>query len=217
MGRRRWPLDRHVHAYGWYAAVPIAALVYLGALLTAVISSGNATPLPYLPLLNPVDLTLGLSLAALELWRRTMQAAVPMPPGSAALRGTATLAALAGLAFVMVNTVWLRFTHQMLGISWSGDALLDSVVVQTGLAILWTSLALALMVLASRRAQRSVWLVGAGLLALTVIKLLLVDLNAAGGGARIITFIVVGMLMLVVGYLAPLPPKATSVDDRVAA
>ncbi|KQN33529.1 DUF2339 domain-containing protein [Sphingomonas sp. Leaf38] len=217
MGGRRWPLDRHAQAYGWYAAVPIAALVYLGALLTAVISSGNAAPLPYLPLLNPVDLTLGLSLAALELWRRTIVAAVPMPPGSAALRDTGMLAALAGLAFVMVNTVWLRFTHQMLGISWSGDALLDSVVVQTGLAILWTSLALALMVLASRRAQRSLWLVGAGLLALTVIKLLLVDLNAAGGGARIITFIVVGVLMLVVGYLAPLPPKATPIDDRVVA
>lgn len=217
----RWPLDLHGQAYGWYAAVPIAALVYLGALLTALISAGNAAPLPYLPLLNPVDLTLGLSLAALELWRRTLVAAVPMPPGSAALRGNATLAALAGLAFVMVNTVWLRFAHQMLGVSWSGDALLDSVVVQTGLAILWTSLALALMVVASRRVQRSLWLVGAGLLALTVVKLLLVDLNAAGGGARIIAFIVVGVLMLVVGYLAPLPPKvtpdATTADDRVAA
>jgi uncharacterized membrane protein len=217
----RWPLDLHGQAYGWYAALPIAALVYLGALLTALISSGNAAPLPYLPLLNPVDLTLGLSLAALELWRRTMVAAVPMPPGSAALRGNATLAALAGLAFVVVNTVWLRFAHQMLGVPWSGDALLNSVVVQAGLAILWTSLALALMVLASRRVQRSLWLVGAGLLALTVAKLLLVDLNAAGGGARIIAFIVVGVLMLVVGYLAPLPPKvapnATTADDTIAA
>lgn len=218
---RLWPLDLHGQAYGWYAALPIAALVYLGALLTALISAGNAAPLPYLPVLNPVDLTLGLSLAALELWRRTIVAAVPMPPGSAALRGHATLAALAGLAFVVINTVWLRFAHQMLGVSWSGDALLDSVVVQTGLAILWTSLALALMVLASRRAQRSLWLVGAGLLALTVAKLLLVDLNAAGGGARIIAFIVVGVLMLVVGYLAPLPPKvapnATTADDTIAA
>lgn len=217
----RWPLDLHGQAYGWYAAVPIAALVYLGALLTALISSGNAAPLPYLPLLNPVDLTLGLSLAALELWRRTIKAAMPTPPGSAALSGNATLAALAGLAFVIVNSVWLRFAHQMLGVPWSGDALLDSVVVQTGLAILWTSLALALMVLASRRAQRSLWLVGAGLLAMTVAKLLLVDLNAAGGGARIIAFIVVGVLMLVVGYLAPLPPKvapkATPIDDRVVA
>ncbi len=207
----RWPLDRHATAYGWYAAVPIAVLVYLGAMVTALISSGNAAPLPYLPLLNPVDLTLGLSLAALELWRRSLLAALPMPPGAATLGNPVALAALAGLAFVIVNTVWLRFAHQMLGVAWNGGALLDSVIVQTGLAILWTSLALALMVLASRRAQRSLWLVGAGLLALTVAKLLLVDLNAAGGGARIVAFIVVGVLMLVVGYLAPLPPKPPAV------
>lgn len=218
----RWPLDRHAVAYGWQAAVPIAGLVYLGALLTALLSSGNAAPLPYLPLLNPVDLTLGLSLAGLELWRRTVLAAVPVPPGAAVLRSTGAIAALAGLAFVMVNTVWLRIAHQMLGVAWDGNALLDSVVVQTGLAILWTSLALALMVLASRRAQRTLWLVGGGLLALTIVKLVLVDLNAAGGGARIIAFIVVGVLMLVVGYLAPLPPKAPSaeggsVDEGVVA
>jgi len=32
-------------------------------------------------------------------------------------------------------------------------------------------------------------------------------MNNAGGGERIIAFIVVGLLMLVVGYLAPLPPR----------
>ncbi|MDB5689289.1 MAG: hypothetical protein JWL91_1165, partial [Sphingomonas bacterium] len=62
--------------------------------------------------------------------------------------------------------------------------------------------------LGQRRAERTPWLAGAALLALTVLKLLLVDLDAAGGGARIITFIAVGVLMLVVGYAAPLPPRA---------
>jgi uncharacterized membrane protein len=80
--------------------------------------------------------------------------------------------------------------------------------VQTGYAILWTLLALSLMVLAHRRAQRPLWLVGAGLLGLVVVKLLLIDLSNAGGAERIIAFIVVGVLMLVVGYFAPLPPKA---------
>jgi uncharacterized membrane protein len=50
--------------------------------------------------------------------------------------------------------------------------------------------------------------VGAGLLGLVVVKLLLIDLSNAGGAERIIAFIVVGVLMLVVGYFAPLPPKA---------
>jgi uncharacterized membrane protein len=56
--------------------------------------------------------------------------------------------------------------------------------------------------------QRPLWLVGAGLLGLVVVKLLLIDLSNAGGAERIIAFIVVGVLMLVVGYFAPLPPKA---------
>ncbi|MFP5454308.1 MAG: DUF2339 domain-containing protein, partial [Alphaproteobacteria bacterium] len=47
------------------------------------------------------------------------------------------------------------------------------------------------------------------LLVLVVLKLFFVDLSNAGGGARIVTFIVVGALMLVVGYVAPLPPRGT--------
>ena len=218
-GGLRWPLERHASDYGWYAAVPIASLVFIGALLTAVLSSGHAAPLPYLPLLNPVDVTLGLSLAALELWRRAVVTIEPVHRGMAALRGRGGLAALAGLGFVMVNTVWLRLAHHLLGVAWDGDALLASFLVQTGLAILWTLLALALMVSAHRRAERALWLAGAGLLGLTVVKLLLVDLNNAGGGARIVAFIGVGVLMLVVGYLAPLPPKTSTVpgDGSAAA
>jgi uncharacterized membrane protein len=41
----------------------------------------------------------------------------------------------------------------------------------------------------------------------------LVDLNNTGGGARIIAFIAVGVLMLVVGYLAPLPPRMRATED----
>lgn len=215
-GASRWPLRRHALDYAWYAAAPIAALVFLGALVTAMASPGNAAPLPYVPIVNPVDLSLGLSLAVLELWRRTILARDPVPAGAAALHGRGALAALGGFAFVMINTVWLRLAHHLLDVPWDGDALLASVVVQTGLAILWTSLALAVMVVAYRRGQRAWWLVGAGLLALTVVKLLLVDLNNAGSGARIVAFIVVGLLMLAVGYLAPLPPKAKITRDEEA-
>ena len=71
----------------------------------------------------------------------------------------------------------------------------------------WTLLALALMVTAHRRRQRVLWMSGAGLLGLVVLKLFAVDLANSGGGERIFAFIGVGALMLVVGYLAPLPPR----------
>lgn len=203
----KWPLDRHSLAYGWQAAVPIAALVGLGALTTALLASGEADPLPYIPLMNPVDLSVALALAALVLWRHYVIAAKPGPVEAKWLAGREALAVLALLAFIAINTAWLRVTHQILGVAWSADALFASFYVQTGLAILWTVLALPLMVIAHRRTDRSMWLVGAGLLGLTVAKLMLVDLNNTGGGARIIAFIAVGVLMLIVGYLAPIPPR----------
>jgi uncharacterized membrane protein len=43
-----------------------------------------------------------------------------------------------------------------------------------------------------------------------VAKLFLVDLSNVGTVARIASFISVGVLLLVTGYFAPLPPKANS-------
>jgi len=45
------------------------------------------------------------------------------------------------------------------------------------------------------------------LLGAVVVKLFLVDLADIGTIARIISFIVVGLLILVIGYLSPMPPK----------
>ena len=211
----RWPRDKHATDYAWYAAVPIALLVVIGSLTTALLASGEADPLPYIPVLNPVDLSLALALGALALWRQAIMAADPTPPGAAVFQTPGPLASGAALAFIMVNTIWLRIAHHLVGVPWDADALFDSVVVQTGYAILWTLLALTAMIVAHRRVQRPLWLIGAALLGLTVVKLLLIDLNAAHGGARIVAFIAVGVLMLVVGYAAPLPPKAK--DEEVTA
>lgn len=198
-----WPLAGHTKDYGRVAATPIALIVYVGALITALFASGRTEPLPYVPLLNPVDLCVALALVTLLLWRRMN---VRMA-GTSWLIGPKPLIALAALGFVAINTVWLRMAHHLLGVGWDPDSLLGSFTVQTGLSILWTLLALALTLMAHRRGLRTLWLTGGGLLGAVVLKLLVVDLSNADGGARIVTFIVVGVLMLVVGYFAPLPPK----------
>jgi uncharacterized membrane protein len=92
-------------------------------------------------------------------------------------------------------------------VAWGAEALGQSPVVQTGLAILWTLLAMGLMFFAHRRALRPLWLTGAGWWVVVVLKLLLVDMSKAQGWERIVTFIGVGVLMLVIGYFVPLPPK----------
>ncbi len=208
-GHFKWPLQQHASSYYWTAAVPLALLVFFGALAVAGTSSGRTDPLPYIPLLNPTDLTIALALGALVFWRRTVLGSVPAPTGSGWVTGIRALSAVAALGFVAINTVWLRLAHHFFAVPWLSDALFNSFVVQTGYAILWTLLALSVMVLAHRWLQRTLWLVGAGLLGLVVLKLLLIDLSNVGGVERIVVFIAVGVLMLVVGYFAPLPPKPT--------
>jgi uncharacterized membrane protein len=64
------------------------------------------------------------------------------------------------------------------------------------------------MLIATRRASRVVWIAGATLLAIVVVKLFLVDLSSIGTIERIVSFVSVGVLMLVLGYFSPLPPVA---------
>jgi uncharacterized membrane protein len=199
-----WPLDRFVAAYAWRAAAPLALLLAAGALLVALSSSGQARPLPYVPLLNPTDMAVALALAVCALWlQRVRSSALALPPF---VRGLVPAGGLAAILFVAINTVWLRVAHHFANVPWDARSLFDSFVVQAGYSILWTLIALALMVGAHRRALRLPWMLGAGLLALTVLKLFVIDLSNRGGAERIVVFIAVGLLMLVVGWFAPLPP-----------
>lgn len=213
----RWPLGPFASAYLWRGAAPLALALGLGSLLVALQSDGDARPLPYVPLLNPTDLALALALASVALWLSRLRASPLAAPAWA--RGHRPPLALAAVAFVALNTVWLRVVHHFAGVPWDADLLFDSFLVQAGYSILWTLLALALMVGAHRRAARGVWMGGAALLALTLLKLLLIDLSNRGGGERIVVFIAVGALMLVVGYFAPIPPGArpASPADKPAA
>lgn len=203
----RWPLAQRTIAYAWIAAIPLVLLVYGGALVTALFAQGISDPLPYLPLLSPVDLSVLLALAVLALWRRMACGLEPPPAGTATLRGPLAPVLGATLGFLAINAIWLRTAHHWLGVDWQLEALMASGLVQAGLSILWTLLAMALMIFAKRRAMRVLWLIGAGLLGLVVIKLLLVDMSNVEGWQRIVSFMAVGMMMLVIGYLVPLPPR----------
>ena len=57
-------------------------------------------------------------------------------------------------------------------------------------------------------------MVGADLMFTVVLKLLLLDLSNVGTIERIVAFVGVGLLMLVVGYFAPAPPKALNKKDK---
>ncbi len=203
----RWPLDRFQREYALYAGSGVAVLTTLGALVMACTAGGNVDPLPYIPLLNPVDLLSFIAIASVALWLKQLRQSTLVSTTSP-LRSAALFGVIAFAAFIVVNTVWLRFAHHFRGIGWNSGALSSSFFVQAGYSVLWTLLGVAAMFVGHRRGARVVWQAGAALLALTVVKLLVVDLANSGGGERIVAFIGVGILMVAVGYFAPLPPAS---------
>ncbi|MBS0444398.1 MAG: DUF2339 domain-containing protein [Proteobacteria bacterium] len=207
----RWPLRLAPGAYRTIAAGVLTIVALAWTAIADIASDGTARPLPHVPLVNPLDLGIAFALVAAAAWLRGPHArALGLP---AALR----VALLGIVGFVWLNAMLVRAFHHYGGVPYLFEAWVQSLAVQTGLALLWTLVALALMWLAARRAAgldvsptgaRATWMVGAVLLAVVVLKLLLVDFSGSGTLTRIVSFIGVGVLMLVIGYVAPLPSRA---------
>ncbi len=204
--RRRWPVVAHPAATLVWGAAPLLLLIWLWVFYANLTHAGGSAPLPYVPLLNALDLGHLLALLAFVAWRSAVRADAIGPP----MQGPWMFAAIGGAGFVWLNGVLLRTIHHWAGVPYRLDALTRSVLTQTALSIFWTVLALALMLVATRRATRGLWFVGASLMAVVVGKLFVVDLSNIGGVERIVSFIGVGLLMLIIGYVAPLPPKSTA-------
>jgi uncharacterized membrane protein len=113
---------------------------------------------------------------------------------------------LAILAFIWLNAALLRALHHVADVPFAVEPMLHSNLVETSISIFWTVIALTTMLLATRTRARVVWLTGAGLLGVVIAKLFLVDLSHVGTVERIISFVGVGLLMLIIGYFSPLPP-----------
>jgi uncharacterized membrane protein len=211
--RGGWPVGVHRGAYLLTAGGGLAIYLALWSLFTNVARNGDPYPLPFVPLLNPLDLTqLFVLLVLLRYWAqaRQRQTSSPMRAGGIPppMRDAEAFGLLAALGFVWLNAALLRTLHYWAGIPLEPDALLRSTLVQTSVSIFWAVLALSSMLVATRQHTRVVWLVGAALLAVVILKLFLIDLSRVGTIERIVSFVVVGVLMLIVGYFSPLPPQS---------
>jgi len=199
-----WPVSAQPREYRVYAAAPMALLMLGWFWLTNTFSDGNSEPLPYVPLLNPLELGLLFALFGIYVWARN---AVEQSTNRWSRIGYVAQLIAGVSLFAFFTALVMRTAHQWMGVPYELDALLDSMFVQAGLSIVWTLIALGLMIGGHLRHRREVWLVGAVLIAVVVAKLFFVELSNRGGLARIVSFIGVGVLLLVVGYFAPLPPK----------
>ena len=167
-------------------------------MLLSLFFAGNAAPLPWLPLFNPLELMQLLILILLLDWlRRDVW-------GEALSRYRWGMLAVLGL--VWVSLITLRSLHHHAGLDWQ-VGMLDSSLVQTCLTVLWSVMGMAAWVAGSRRSHRGLWLMGALLMGIVLLKLLLVDRQHLGNLLGIGSFIAYGLLCTVVGYFAPAPPR----------
>ncbi|QDA57836.1 DUF2339 domain-containing protein [Thermomonas aquatica] len=189
---------------GWRGRLLAVLFAVLGLWwLVSLFEAGAAAPLPWLPLLNPMELA---QLAALVLALRwQMGGGRTLPPRRIVL--------LAALAFVWVTSVVLHAVHHWGGAPW-GDAILSTSLAQTSLTVVWSVLGVLGWVLGSRRGQRMLWLAGAVLMGVVLAKLVLVDRQHLGNLLGIGSFIAYGLLCTVVGYFAPAPPRAPESDGE---
>ena len=155
----------------------------------------------YIALFNPLDSVqlLGLGVTAYWIYRNAntfTQSTKAQFYGLLAFMGT-----------LLVSVIFARAVHIFKEVNYTLISLWENIYFQTGISILWSVIAIVLMLLSKRYKNRLLWLAGFGLLILVVLKLFFVELASSGTIERIISFIVVGSLLLLIGYFVPLPPS----------
>ena len=156
-------------AYQVAGLIPLAGFIWLWMLHANFTSRGDPAPLPYLPLLNPLDLVQIAALLALFAWFRRVRSA-PFAPELFRTDGT-RLHKFGQCGISLAQRSSLRTLHHWAGVPFNLDAMMRSMIVQASLSIFWSVLALCTMLTATRLRMRPLWLTGAGLMAVVVIKL----------------------------------------------
>src|SRR5204862_1041406 len=114
------------------------------------------------------------------------------------------------LCFVWLSAMAIRIAHHWGRVPFDTAALLSSGIAQSMLSLLWTALALALMISATRKVLRQRWFMGFALLGIVGAKFVLIDVVNKGTITWTLSLVGVGLLILAASYFSPAPPRAAS-------
>lgn len=177
--------SRHIDGQSALASVVAALLIFVGVAVAP------------LSLINELSQWCALGLLA---WTIRRQAGKQLPMRVVwALAG----AALTGLLLRVLGA----------GYGLTNDGALELALTKTmqpWVSLLWAAAGVAVVVVASRRRLRPMWVGGGIALAVLVGKMLLVDLAAFTLAAKVGVFLAVGLLFIGLGYFCPLPPERES-------
>ena len=199
--KETWPRDRRMVMLFWLplALVLSTSVWFLGTLF----ASGDPAPLPqYVPLLNPLELEQAFCIAAVAFWQICAQRVEGVP----SLSRKALFTVMDVMVFLWITAMLARATHFFMGIPMSEVP--HSGHFHLALLVLWGLYGIGHMAAGNKLLLRRAWVAGAILMLIDIGKLLLVDLAQTGTITRIISFFVAGLLLLFIGWAAPLPPAS---------
>jgi uncharacterized membrane protein len=183
----------------WRPATTMTAQIFVFLLWIFMLAQNGEAGATWLPIINPVDLTLLGIFGLFAVWLRSEL--VTKNSGSSYL-------SILFLFFVTISNITLRSVHHFTDASWSID-IWDSAAAQMSLTIVWSLFGMANWIIGSKRGNRGVWKVGVFFIFIVLAKLGLVDREHLSGLMGIGSFLGYGVLCLIVGFLAPAPPSKT--------
>ncbi len=197
------PNEKSIFSY-----IQLALSLYLTAwFLFTAFSALHPNNLPYLPLFNPLELTQALILYG------TYKVLQQFSKKSLTFDFANYQYLLFGIGFIFINLVVARSFHHYTAVPFKLTKLLSEPSFLLTLTFVWSLLAMFIMYFARARQSRSLWIIGASLLVAILVKLVLFDMADSGTLARIISFLVVGSIMLAIGYFVPMPPSDRTEDN----
>jgi len=205
-----WPISFNLSIYSFAAAGSMLFCAVIWSFLLNFPHSGNVDPLIYVPFINPLDIVQGfIFILAFQSVQKLVDSKTNLPTNFVKIISS-------GFMFIWLNVILLRCLHHWSNVPYDFNEMYRSFLVQTSLSIFWTVIGLAGTIFGARVSSRKIWVVAASLLGVVVFKLFTIDLDASSSIERIVSFVVVGLLLLIVGYFSPLPPKEGTKNESGA-
>jgi uncharacterized membrane protein len=197
-----------------FFVLPLIFACILGIwFLVTLFMPGDPAPLPfYIPLLNPLDLLEGFCVGVVTFWLLSLRK-----------KGEEFGLPRRSLVFVLADVsvfVWFiailgRIVHYYGGVPFRDVSRADGF--HLGLFILCSLYGIAHIIGGHRFPSRRVWIAGAVLTVAGIAKLLLFDMADIGVLYRILSFFIAGVILLFIGWAAPLPPareEGTGLEEK---
>ncbi len=197
-------LGNCARAAAWWICAALPFIHLLIWQVFALFSPAWAEPLPYIPLLNPLDLGAIFICLTLWLWREKTRG-LEQNRAVDFVTGLPGLAIICGMAFLAGHGIILRAVAGMLFDAMYIDSIIMEPVAQVSITLYWGVCGFTLMLLGSKRALRLVWICGALLLLAAALKAVLIDTRNVATFARVAVYFGIGVLFICAGYFIPVP------------